>query len=162
VDVDAEVDLREAATRLGISERTVRRRLHRGELEGRQVPTPQGPAWRIRLDTLPPLTHGHDGVRADGADLAAALRIIGEQQTQLREQAQQLLQLAGQVGYVQAQLQQRDEQLKALTAPTEASTAAHAPESAQEGHQTASVAGVVSDDLATPAAAPRKAWWRFW
>ena len=68
--------------------------------------------------------------------------------------------LAGQLGYLQAQV----EQLKALTAPTEASTAAHAPEGAQEGQQGASVAGVaVENDLARPGATrPRKAWWRFW
>ena len=53
--------------------------------------------------------------------------------------------LAGQLGYVQAQFQQRDELLKALQAPTEASTEVIPHQSAQEGQQTASVAGVVSD-----------------
>ena len=37
-----EVTITEAARRLGISERTVRRRLHSEELVGRQVTTPQG------------------------------------------------------------------------------------------------------------------------
>jgi len=41
-------------------------------------------------------------------------------------------------------------------------TAGNASESAQEGQQGASVAGMVSDDLVRPPAAPRKAWWRFW
>jgi excisionase family DNA binding protein len=146
-----EVDLREAAAWLGISERTVRRRLHRGELEGRQVSTPQGRAWRIRLDTLPPSPHGHDGGRTDSAALVDALRVVADQQQQLRDQAHQLLQLAGQVGYLQGQL----EQLRALPAGT-------SHQSAQDGQQGASAAGVVVDDLVQSHAAPRRAWWRFW
>jgi len=70
--------------------------------------------------------------------------------------------LAGQLGYMQAQLQQRDEQLKALQAPAEPSATPTSHQSAQEGQQTDSVAGVVSDDLAASVAAPRKVWWRFW
>jgi len=151
VDTVREIDLREAAAWLGISERTVRRRLHRGELEGRQVPTAQGPAWRIRLDTLPPSSNGHDTGRADSAALVDALRVVADQQQQLRDQTYQLLQLAGQVGYLQGQV----EQLRALPAPTP-------HQSAQGGHQGASVAGVAVDVLAKPLTPPRKAWWRFW
>jgi len=79
------------------------------------------------------------------------------------EKQEQNRNLAGQLGYVQSQLQQRDEQIRALTAPAEASTEGYASESAQEGQQTASVAGVaVEDDLVQPSAPRRKAWWRFW
>jgi len=160
----------EAAELLGISEKTVRRKAKAGVLPARQVSTGHGPAWevwvtgaeprpatdRAETDTRPGV--GRPAVdsesQGDGA-MVEALRLIHRLTEENRN-------LAGQLGYVQSQLQQRDEQLKALTAPTEASTAAHAPESAQEGHQGTSVVGVAVDDHATPVAAPRKAWWRLW
>jgi hypothetical protein len=99
--------------------RTVRRRLKHGELAGRQVATPQGFVWRIRLDDVDRAAGRLDGGQSDSPGaLAEALRLI-------RDQQNQLVQLAGQVGYLQSQLQQRDEQLRALEAPKDA----YAPES---------------------------------
>jgi len=43
------VTMAEAAHRLGVSTDTVRRRLHRGDLEGHQQPTPQGFIWLIEI-----------------------------------------------------------------------------------------------------------------
>ena len=43
------VSLPEAAQRLGVSVDTVKRRLRRGELKGRQDPRPQGYTWLIEM-----------------------------------------------------------------------------------------------------------------
>ena len=43
------VTIQEAAQTLGVAESTVRRRLRNGELEGEQMPTPQGYTWLVEL-----------------------------------------------------------------------------------------------------------------
>ena len=136
--------------------------------------TGHGPAWevwvtgaearpvsdRAETDTRPGVGRAEgdsDGQATGPTDdaMVEALRLINRLTEENRN-------LAGQLGYVQSQLQQRDEQLKALTAPAEVSTGAHARESAQEGQERASVAGEALDDLMKPSAPTRKAWWRFW
>ena len=44
-----QVTIQEAANTLGIAESTVRRRIRNGELEGQQMPTPQGYTWLVDL-----------------------------------------------------------------------------------------------------------------
>lgn len=44
-----QVTIQEAAHTLGIAESTVRRRIRNGELEGQQMPTPQGYTWLVDL-----------------------------------------------------------------------------------------------------------------
>lgn len=44
-----QVTIQEAANTLGIAESTVRRRIRNGELEGQQMPTPQGYTWLVEL-----------------------------------------------------------------------------------------------------------------
>ncbi len=44
-----ELSITEAARRLDVSERTIRRKLSNGELSGRQNPTPQGYVWMVEL-----------------------------------------------------------------------------------------------------------------
>ncbi len=41
--------IQDAAHKLGVAESTVRRRLRNGELEGHQMPTPQGFTWMVDL-----------------------------------------------------------------------------------------------------------------
>ena len=50
------VTMAEAAQRLGVSIDTVRRRLRRGELQGRHQPTPQGFIWLVQVPE--PADHG--------------------------------------------------------------------------------------------------------
>ena len=50
---DGWVTLAEAAGLLGVSVDTVYRRLRKGALEARQVPTQHGPAWMVRLGETP-------------------------------------------------------------------------------------------------------------
>ena len=55
--VDSTVDngtwftLAEAGRALGVSEKTVRRRVKAGQVQGRQIPTQRGPAWQVWLPT---------------------------------------------------------------------------------------------------------------
>ena len=64
----------EAALRMGISVDTVRRRLRKGELQGRHQPTPQGFIWLVELpDPSTTLEAGDDPtpyVRADATSQA--------------------------------------------------------------------------------------------
>jgi hypothetical protein len=48
---DAFITVAQAAFQLGISEDTVKRRIRRGELSGKQVPRPQGYVWLVELPT---------------------------------------------------------------------------------------------------------------
>jgi hypothetical protein len=43
------VSVMEAATHLGVSPDTIRRRIRNGELQARREPTPQGYIWRVEL-----------------------------------------------------------------------------------------------------------------
>jgi predicted site-specific integrase-resolvase len=49
-----EISIQEAATRLGVSVETIRRRVHKGVLKSRQVPTPQGFVWMVELPNEEP------------------------------------------------------------------------------------------------------------
>ena len=110
------VTIAEAAPILGCSVDTVRRRLKRGELEARQVHTQHGPTWEVCLGNvrgdMPTVgsTPRQAAGSADGAAILEALRLVGRLQEENRT-------LAGQVGYLQAQLDQAREQLRALEAP---------------------------------------------
>jgi hypothetical protein len=96
-----EVGLAEAARLLGISEATARRRVHNGELPGRQVPTRQGFVWMVEVeDAL--VTD-----KADSGELAALRGLV----TSLNEQ---LALLKSQVSAQQEQLVAKDTQIGQL------------------------------------------------
>ena len=144
---DGSVSLDEAAQQLGISDRTVRRRIKEGTLAAYKLETPRGQVWRIYLpgtpadQGMPPRRHGDQ----DGGDLPApaavvdttsvsdantspellkALDLIERLQHQHAEALEQAhrenSQLAGQVGFLQAKLQDAEEQIRLLMAPKEA------------------------------------------
>jgi len=157
--VAAWVTIAEAAAALHLSEKSVRRRLKSGELEGRRTSTRYGPAWQVRVDVTTDTSDLEDGATstvdgtpdrepADTSTLGTTgpelVRLVARLQEENRN-------LAGQLGYVQAQL----EQYKALMAPTP-------HQSAQDGQQTAEGGEVALDDLVQPLAPPRKPWWRVW
>jgi len=66
---DQSLTIAEAAAHLGVSSDTVRRRIRRRDLRAVQVPTPNGPAWRVALGAVPTLSNGvHSAVQTlDGA-----------------------------------------------------------------------------------------------
>jgi len=57
----------EAATRLGVSEKTIRRWIKAGKLRAYQLAVPQGYEWRIVLDDRPTVVVDTVSVRADTA-----------------------------------------------------------------------------------------------
>lgn len=118
----AVVTIPQAARALGISERAVRKRITAGsipaERDGRQwtvyIPAvPDGPS------SEPPVPHGNNsvpehGTRADAGGTSAVPELV----QLVRDQEQKITELAGQVGYLQAELSHTREQLQ-LAAPVQ-------------------------------------------
>ena len=52
-DTDGSISVTEAASRLGVSDRTIRRRIKDGEIQAASIQTPQGHIWRIDPASLP-------------------------------------------------------------------------------------------------------------
>ena len=160
---DGEVTIAEAASILGVSDDTIRRRLKRGELEGRQVPTQHGPAWRIRLsdaEAAVRTVRAAEPRPAEGQPLAELVRLVEHLQAENRAMVERLQEenrnLAGQLGYYQAKLHQAEDTIRALEAPREAP--ADAPESRPGGPERAESGGMVPES----SPAPSGPWWRRW
>jgi excisionase family DNA binding protein len=104
----------EAAPLLGVSVDTVRRRIKRKQLEARQVHTQYGPAWEVCLGDVqggsPRLPTQDAQGPAESAAILEALRLVDRLQHDNRE-------LAGQVGYLRAQLDAARQTIRALEAP---------------------------------------------
>ena len=64
--------MRQAATKLRVTPITIRRRLRRGELEGRLADTPSGQAWLVRLPDQTPCNASR--VRESAAEDEARVR----------------------------------------------------------------------------------------
>jgi hypothetical protein len=101
-----EVSMAEAAQMLGLSMDTVRRRLHRGELQGRQEPTAQGFRWWVEvpdqvdpssqsgasLEDVPDATSNQTGNDPAGfGDIPALREVIEGLQAQVKAQQEQLV-----------------------------------------------------------------------
>jgi hypothetical protein len=115
------LSLADAAKRLGLAVDTVRRRVKRGELQGRKLPTQTGYRWEVYLD----------GAYVDvQADPEPPMPRLDELVNLVRDLTTQNVQLAGQVGYLQGKLQDAEHKLALLEAPTEetlhAATISHA------------------------------------
>ena len=156
----------EAAPLLGVSVDTVRRRLKRGEIEARQVHTQHGPTWEVCLGTVQGVPAGEPGQDAQGAAegsaMLEALRLIGRLQEENRD-------LAGQLGYVRAQLAAAEDRVRALEAPR---LPQDAPVSATASNLTArddEPTTEPSEPSSPPVPAPippspngSRPWWRRW
>jgi len=150
--------LAEAAERLGISIYTVRRQAKRGELKARQVATRHGLAWQVSLGNLPgvaPTVSSTPNQAAESHIVPELLYLIERLQADYRASAerhqQQVMELSGRLGFMQAELQQAREQL-ALMAPKEE----------PPGNLSRRMTGFPAPE---PEAAPgpaQKPWWRFW
>jgi len=101
-----QVTIGEAAQHLRVSEHTVRRRLHRGELPGIQVATPQGYTWQIEIEAE---TIQEPAPIVDGKELAlAAMEArIASLESQLLSKDEQLGTAATQIGELHRLLAQR-------------------------------------------------------
>ena len=124
------VTMAEASQRLGVSVDTVRRRLHKGELQGEQQKTPQGFIWLIEVSedpnpgsayataTADPHSAQADAIASDSAvfrELVEVLRSkIEIRDKQLEVKDEQLATKDKQIGELHVLLQQA-----ALSAPKE-------------------------------------------
>jgi hypothetical protein len=144
--------LPEAATQLGLSVQTLRRRIKAKRISARQLTTPHGPAWQVCLPTgaqplnsldypevetlstvdSQPTTQVDDPLQADYPSTTVELIHW------LRELQEENRNLAGQLGYAQAQFQAVHEQIALLEAPKEEATSV-----------------TVTEVQGAP-------WWRFW
>jgi len=82
------VTVQEAATLWGISESTLRRRLRAGQVNARQVTTPQGFKWLVDVD----VPDGSDQVsdQANHEDKDHLIRMLEEQVQAQRQQISEL------------------------------------------------------------------------
>jgi len=141
----------QAAAYLGISERTVQRRLKQGILQGYKVDTGRGEVWRVVLDdmaatpTVPRDVMVATAARADVTPTGVAEfahAVIDELRQEYRDELEHLRrenqQLAGQLGFTQAKLQEAERTVALLMAPKDDP----APEPAAETE--------------------RRPWWRRW
>jgi excisionase family DNA binding protein len=125
-EAPAAFSLQDAAALLGCSLNTLRRKIKAGEIHAERIERPQGHVWQVYLSTLqppnqqegqhPPSTlqqpAGSVQHPPDTQDSAAAVELV----RLVEKLQQQNLELAGRVGYLQAELSQAREQL-ALMAP---------------------------------------------
>jgi len=85
----AELTITAAAEHLQVSTATVKRRLHKGTLKGRQVPRPQGYTWMVEVDQDQdnhPLTTGSaEGINAPVQELTMITWLQEELSARRRE-----------------------------------------------------------------------------
>lgn len=83
----SDMTLQQAAVTLGISEKTVRRRVANGSLLGRQVATPSGYRWMVTLDDpIEPETPSEQPSQSPTADSDIIIGFLQGQVTDLRQQ----------------------------------------------------------------------------
>jgi excisionase family DNA binding protein len=141
------VSVAEAAGQMGVSARTVRRYIKAGTLPGELVTTSKGNEWRVsaaavasavsdrgaltaaggvsgpsedsrghpRLATEPAVRRG----RGETAPLLRTLDLLAERDRRISQLEQERFELAGRLGYLQAELAQARDKIKALQAPKE-------------------------------------------
>ena len=168
------LSVQEAAEALGVTPKTIRRRIKQGALQGFKQPTSQGYEWRVRLDgqvdahavqvdaptaevgremdtPAPPLGGLVDTQGAAEVALKALTvleHIQQEHRAEVEELRRENQQLAGQLGVVQAKLQDAEEQIRLLMAPKEPEPE---PPSAQNH--------AAADSAHVRESAPRRSWW---
>ncbi len=150
MDSAAWVGVKEAAQRLGCTEKTIRRRIQGGSLVSRSIPIPGGTRYEVQLDSTAdrpsPKTARKSIPRSipspvDSGELVKIVAILTEETHELRRE---LVSKAEAAAMWQARAEMLAGQL-ALQAPRSMETV---QESAPMAH-------------ATPEAAGRP-WWRFW
>lgn len=155
----------------GISERTVRRRIQRGQLRAIMVAGPYGPEYQIvegaptngNAADEPPLTSRPPSPAADETDspdisgtwpdtLDSFLALV-------RDQQQTIMELSGRCGWLQAQIEAATSRIRELEAPKpEPAEAADPAGSGMSNHPTHSENGADSG-VQKASTGP---WWAFW
>ena len=141
------ISVQEAAEDLGLNEKTVRRRIHLGQIPAIKVPRPQGFEWRVYLDGIPqpileaathpihlntipqalktqmdtpPVQVDTPPVQIDTHLDTPPIQMDSNELLRLVEKLHdENSQLAGQVGFLQAKLQDAQHQIKLFEGPKE-------------------------------------------
>jgi hypothetical protein len=157
-DVGTWIALKDAAALLGISVDTVKRRMHRGELESRRETIPQGFRWLVRVD--PPETEAGESSLSDRSDNRGvdvplpSTDVVAVMQAQLEARNREVASLLATIASQARALEQAEERLRQLTATAESTgEAVGSPESDHDDDQDAG-------DGAEPRVSPRGVWAR--
>jgi len=84
------VTVAEASRQLRVNTDTVRRRIHRGELGGRQEPRPQGFAWMVEIPDLEDTVTTPLGTPSESPDNNAFTNLLEVPREQLQEKDHQI------------------------------------------------------------------------
>ena len=157
------LSVKEAADVLGLSEKTVRNRIHAGTLPAVKVARPQGYEWRVFPAGLPPDLAASNGVVPDPSHVEGQVegqvvpdstappndlaRLLEQMYADNQRLADMNAQLAGQVGFLQARVQEQERQIALLMAPKDEP----APPIAQTP--------ATDDARSAPEPAPRRSLW---
>lgn len=140
VEDDGALSVDQAAAHFGVSERTIHRRIKQGQLQARKVDTPRGQVWRVYVDG----TAVMDDTNAVKHDSTVRPVPAGETIEMVRlvdRLTRENTQLAGQVGYLQRQVQEQQETIqRLLMAPKEDEPSEPAPAEPEQ----------------------RRSWWKWW
>lgn len=124
--------IKEAVGLLGISDKTVRRRLQNGELEGERVPTATGYVWRVYVDQAD--SQVDDQVDIPPSQTAQALLdMLREKDAAIATLQREKMELAGQLGVFTERVRNLNDRVLLLEAPK-----------------------------AEEQLPPRRPWWRLW
>jgi excisionase family DNA binding protein len=153
---DGGLTVEQAAQQLQVSERTILRRIKAGKIQAHKLDTLRGEVWCVHLaggvvmhdSTEPPASMTqdktavmHDSIQHPPA-IVAALDLAEQLRRDNAALASRNEQLAGQVGFLQAKLQEAEKRIVLLEAPKE-EPAKDTP--AETEHDR-----------------PRRSWWKWW
>jgi excisionase family DNA binding protein len=153
---DQGLTIAEAAAQLGVSSDTVRRRIRRGDLNAVQVHTPNGPAWRVLLGTLPSAMPTLDGTHSSAAmhiEAPLLAQLLADAQAELVRKAEAAAMWQARAEFLASQLEQAQ---LALAAPK-----ADRPEIAPGRDSDASTGEPTQTSSEHRDGRPRP-WWRVW
>lgn len=158
--------LEQAAATLGLSVTTVRRRVKQKKLRATLVTGEHGPEYRVHLES--DLADHPVGDREQVVDqpeqerlgtdqpaVTSLVALVDRLTTENGRLQDERAELYGRLGFLQAQLQAKDEQIKALAAPKEPE-----PNAANSDGSAAPSPPRWPEEPAPPESA--RPWWRFW
>jgi excisionase family DNA binding protein len=154
-DNHAGVTLAEAAALLGVSERTVLRRIEKGKLQGSKVDAERGQVWRVFMDGVsvtPDTTDKHPAGVSDTADITPATA------------QPEVLKALEIFEHIHQEQQEEIEQLRRENNELRTATA-HWQARYQEAQETVQrLLPAPKDDEPEPASevVERRPWWKFW
>ena len=161
--VQEKVDIKTAAQRLGITQEGVRKRIQRGLLKAEKIDN----RWLVALpaqleevqDRLESALYMVGEQLEEGSNLhgTGLERVVQSFLEKLERAHRENLELAGRVGFLQAKLQDAEEEIRMLKAPVEAEDRA-AGTSNHSNHPAPSENGA---DSGAQKVSPRP-WWQFW